>query len=679
MSDTEESGRSIQPQPFSLRLPGPLEQAYREETWPRERRITRIALISGVLIWSLFAVVDAGIAPEALRRANLIRFSTFPVVALVAFILVGAATRPSLRSAVIVVPLGVAIISAIVLGGLAPQERYFAHIAALVLILLFGYVFSRAGFLPTLLTSLLSVPAYLLAIFLVFRPGLLNATVTLAVLMVANFAGAVAAYNLEYRSRSEFLSRTSLLEDATLKGRVNAWLEELVKSRTEDLVKLNAALQKENEERKRIEDQLQYLATHDPMTGLANRHFLEEQLEKAVKRGLVNQESLALVMVDIDNFKVINDRYGHRRADLILREAGVRIQDAVRNLDTVARFAGDTFAVLLPKAGNHQTLAMVLDRIHANFDRSVELDGFSLDLTISSGAALCPEDAHDAAGLLRCADSAMHQAKTGGRDRYQFFSRELDVRLARRESLERRLRSAVDRGELHLALQPKIDLQLRRECGFEGLLRWTAGGETVSSPGEFIPIAEESGLISPIGKWVLREACALAQEYARNLSVNVSPVQLAEPGLTAYVIDVLSHCDTDPGLLTLEITESALMADVADARALLSSIRAAGIRISIDDFGTGYSSLAYLSRLPIDEVKIDQSFVQQIGQSSPDEAIVRAIINLAHNIGARVVAEGVELEEQEAFLKAEGCDEAQGYLYAQPLPPAQAILRVDPS
>ncbi len=673
MSALGESGGTISLHPITLRFPAPLEYSYREEMWPRERRVTRIALVSGLLIWSLFAVVDAGVAPEVWQRVTLLRFSIFPPIAAVAFALTFVRLGPRARNALIAVPLAVAIAVALILAVIAPPDRYFAHVAAVLLILLFGYIFSRAGFVLTTGICLLSLPAYAVVAGTAGELTSVDGMVTLAALAVSNLAGAVSAYNLEHRSRSDFLGRNSLLEDATLKSRLNEWLEQLVEQRTEDLTRLNTALQRENEERKRIEDQLQYLATHDPMTGLANRHFLEEQLEKAVSRGLVNEESLAVLVVDVDNFKTINDRYGHRRADLILREAGARIQDAVRNLDTVARFAGDTFAVLLPKAGNTSTVGMVLDRLHDNFDKPIVLEDLSLEITVSSGAALCPTDANDSAGLLRCADSAMHQAKSAGRDRYQFFSRELDVLLARRDSLERRLRTAIDRSELHLVLQPKFDLQEGKRSGFESLLRWTAGREAVSAPNEFIPIAEESGVISPIGKWVLKETCTLAQQYARNLSVNVSPVQLSEAGLTPYIIDVLSRCDTEPSLLTLEITESALMSDVADARALLTAIRSAGIRISIDDFGTGYSSLAYLSRLPIDEVKIDKSFVQQIGRSAPDEAIVKAIIGLAHNIGARVVGEGVELAEQAAFLKAEGCDEVQGFLYARPLAPADAI------
>jgi len=427
-------------------------------------------------------------------------------------------------------------------------------------------------------------------------------------------------------------------------------------------------------DRKQTEARVQFLAKHDVLTELPNRAMCVETLQLALKQAQISGECLAVLFIDLDRFKVINDTLGHHIGDGLLRSVAQRLQQAVRAGDLVSRLGGDEFVVILrdiksaEQAHGHveQRLIPLIRQTHA-------VQGHALNVSCSVGIAIFPADGQDLDELMRRADAAMYEAKAGGRDAARVFDSSIDVAIRERQSLEQHLRLALERGEFSLNYQPRLDSRQGTVVGAEALIRWHSAELGWVSPGRFIPVAEECGLIHPIGRWVLDEACRQRAAWqaqgwgALVMSINLSAAQLADPELVQLVHQSIMRHGCDAAGLELEITESHLMADAVAANEKLLAIKALGLQLSIDDFGTGYSSLAYLKRFPIDKLKIDQSFVRDMLDDPADMAIVRAIVVLGHTLGLRVVAEGVEQIEQAEQLKQLGCDELQGYYFARPL------------
>jgi diguanylate cyclase (GGDEF)-like protein len=425
-------------------------------------------------------------------------------------------------------------------------------------------------------------------------------------------------------------------------------------------------------ERKRAEEQVRSLAYRDPLTTLPNRLLFQDRLAVAVAQAHRHRRPLAVVFLDLDRFKVINDSLGHSVGDRLIREVSTRLRTCLREGDTVARLGGDEFTLLLPDIGQAvdaaKVTAKVLDLLRLPFD----IEGRELFVTASAGISLYPDDGSDAEALLKHADTAMYRAKELGRDNYQLYTPAMSATALERLALESSLRKALAQEELVLYYQPVFD-RTGQVHGFEALLRWRHPELGLVPPAEFIPLAEVTGLILPMGPWVLRSACAQAwiwQERYPGLSVavNLSPRQFQEPGLVGHVTDALADTGLDPRLLELEITETNAMQNAPTAIQTLRELKALGVRLSIDDFGTGYSSLSYLRRFPIDTLKIDQSFIHDIGADPDAAAIASAVIALAHTLKLDVVAEGVETREQLEFLAASGCDRMQGYLLSPPVP-----------
>jgi diguanylate cyclase (GGDEF)-like protein len=386
---------------------------------------------------------------------------------------------------------------------------------------------------------------------------------------------------------------------------------------------------------------------------------------------------VAVLFLDLDGFKYINDSLGHAVGDLLLQSVATRLQEQVRAADTVSRQGGDEFVVLLSEAQEWVDAETVAKRIIAAVGEVHSLAGQDLHITTSIGISVFPDDGDDAETLIKNADTAMYQAKDSGRSGVQFFRPDMNVRAVERQSMEESLRVALQREEFVLHYQPKIDLASGAVIGAEALLRWAHPTRGLVSPDEFIPIAEQSGLIVPIGRWVLREACrqmgALREAgmLLLNMAVNVSAVELRDAGFLDHVVEVLDETGLDAEFLELELTETVLMKHTDATAAILQDLRERGVKVSLDDFGTGYSSLSYLHRFPIDSLKIDRSFVNQISVESGGAPIVAAIISMARSLKLRVVAEGVETAAQLAFLQGLACDEAQGYYFSRPVPPAQ--------
>lgn len=428
------------------------------------------------------------------------------------------------------------------------------------------------------------------------------------------------------------------------------------------------------EHRKHAEQTLRYVATHDALTGLANRTSLQRDLARAIKRSHRHQKPFAVMFVDIDRFKRINDTLGHGAGDAMIKACGERLVDVLREDDAVARFGGDEFVLIIENLSKASDAAVVAEKVLACCAEPYVIHERELHVTSSIGVSIYPEDGADAETLLKNADTAMYRAKDRGPGGYQFYSAQMNAQGSERLALEAGLRRATERGELELHYQPKMDLRTERIAGVEALMRWRHPVLGLLSPAQFIPIAEETGLIVEMGRWALQTACADAREWQRRglpavqMSVNVSPRQLNGTQLIDDINEVLNSTGLNPALLELEITESAMMKNPEQAAALLQEIRRMGVGLAIDDFGTGYSSLSYLKRFPLTTVKIDRSFVNDLSQDRDAEALTDGIVTLAHGLRMRVVAEGVETAAQLAYLRAHDCDEVQGYWLCKPIP-----------
>ncbi|WP_338847045.1 EAL domain-containing protein [Massilia sp. W12] len=427
-------------------------------------------------------------------------------------------------------------------------------------------------------------------------------------------------------------------------------------------------------EQQRAQEKIHHLAHHDPLTGLANRITLNLRLEQLLSISRRNRQSVAVMFIDIDHFKKINDTQGHQVGDLFLLEVAKRLQESVREADTIARFGGDEFICILPEQHSPDHVTMVANRIVQSLSMPYILHGLTLHSGASVGIAMYPNDGEDVKTLLKNADMAMYAAKAQGRGNFQFFSPDMNSATHERLMLENRLWEALEHQEFELFLQPQIDLQNKRLIGAEALIRWRHPDLGLVPPDKFIPVAEDSALIHPLGEWVLQRAIQLIASWQNTplehlrLALNLSARQCQISSLVPVLDRLLTQAGVAGEKLEMEITETAAMSDPEQTRELLRALRQRGIQVAIDDFGTGYSSLSYLKLFAIDRIKIDRSFVKDIETDPNDAVIVSATIALAHSLGLEVIAEGVESAAQCEFLRNRGCDEAQGYYFARPLP-----------
>ena len=422
-------------------------------------------------------------------------------------------------------------------------------------------------------------------------------------------------------------------------------------------------------ERKLAEARVAHMAHHDPLTDLANRVLFRERLAGALSRVARTKGIVAVLCVDLDRFKEVNDTLGHPVGDALLTAVAERLRACVRSSDTVSRFGGDEFAIVQDGVSDPKEVGALAARLLERINRPYRLDGRDVVVSASIGVAIAPNDAEDGDALLKHADTALYRAKADGRSNFRFFEAAMDSRLQSRRDLEVALRSALVNGELELHYQPLVDLHTNEVTGFEALLRWNHPERGAVSPGEFIPIAEESGLIGPLGEWVLHEACVEAATWPTDLTVaiNLSPLQFSSGNLVAIVINALGSSGLAARRLELEITESVLLQENEHNLAALRQLHEIGARISLDDFGTGYSSLSYLRSFPFDKIKIDRSFVNEISDNADCRTIVRAIAELASGLRMVTTAEGVESIDQLERVRAEGCTEAQGFIFSQPM------------
>ena len=441
------------------------------------------------------------------------------------------------------------------------------------------------------------------------------------------------------------------------------------------------------DEKTRADERIEYLASHDSLTDLPNREMFNGMLRRAIEAAERYQRRFALLFIDLDRFKVINDSLGHDAGDRLLVEIGGRLRRALRSSDVVARLGGDEFVVILEEAAERPEVERIAGELLSVLSQPLQLSGHECQTTASIGIAMYPSDGTDMQTLTKNADIAMYLAKEDGKNGFRFFTREFKTQSIERLTLESALRRALERDQFTLHYQPKIDMASGQITGVEALLRWNHPDLGSVSPAQFIPLAEETGVIVPIGRWVLKEACAQNMAWQRRglrpvtMAVNLSPRQFADSHLLHDVDEALLASGMSPVLLQLEVTESMVMRNVSRAIKILDAIQSRGIRLAIDDFGTGYSSMSLMKQFPIDTIKIDRSFVRDLPVDSEDQAIAQAIISMGKALGMTVVAEGVETPEQQAFLRSHACDEMQGFLFSKPLPAGQMadLLRAEPA
>lgn len=473
-----------------------------------------------------------------------------------------------------------------------------------------------------------------------------------------------------------FVFITAIVLFFLLKGEYNALL------RFQKLIQED----RENMERYRLlsEDTLDlmtYQAQHDTLTGLPNRLYFNESLNLAIEKSKNDQANLAVIFLDLDRFKLINDTMGHSIGDLLLRNVAKQIKQTLSSGDILARLGGDEFLILLQDIKHEQEVTSVSERILKVFAQPMIIDDNEVYISTSMGISLYPRDAGDRETLVKQADTAMYYAKERGRNNYQFFKQELNIKANKRLTTEYSLRKALENEEFIVYYQPQVDLESGNIVGVEALVRWNSKQQGVVSPAMFIPIAEETGLIVPIGEWVLRTACRQNVIWQRQgygpmrMAVNISARQFHELNFFEVVVEILQETKMEPQLLELEITESIAMDDDDASAQMLKRFKKLGVRISIDDFGTGFSSLNYLRRMPVDTLKIDQSFIQDISSKENGEEVVAAIIQFAKNLKLKVIAEGVETDIQCSFLKEKECDEMQGFLFSRAIP-SQEVERL---
>jgi diguanylate cyclase len=440
-------------------------------------------------------------------------------------------------------------------------------------------------------------------------------------------------------------------------------LEEVITTRTKGLEAANR--------------QLRHLATHDSLTGLPNRVLLDDRLQQAIAHADRDLRSFAVLICDLDRFKLINDSLGHRAGDELLQEVARRLLTVVRTADTVARFGGDEFVLIGTSTGDAEDAAALAVRVMDVLQAPVRIATIDIHTSPSIGIAMYPDDGVTMQALLAHADAAMYSAKQHGRGNFRRYSPGMDAGTEERVQLESDLHNALTQNQFQLYYQPKVDTQTGEVRSAEALIRWLHPTRGIVSPAEFIPLAEECGLIGAIGGWVIREACRQTRAWqvdgvpTLRVSVNLSASQFADSGLVDSIRIALDDAGLQARYLEVELTESAVMSDPEKSIAILEQLSAMGVLVSVDDFGTGYSSMSYLRRFPIDKLKIDRVFINEIVSRPEDASIVRAIVSLAHSLRLKVVAEGVETPAQLDFLKTAGCDEYQGYHFSRPLPAAE--------
>ena len=644
-----------------LRFETPLEQEFARDQAELTTQSTRITLIIATTFYALYGIVDVVLTPEIAQRLLLIRLAGYLPMTIVG---VGLTYLPNFwrhRAAITIATSAIAALSVSIMAVLSPSLPVkYSNISGIVAVFLVLYAFGRVPFGIASFAgwSVIAIYNAVLAI-----SGQLSGELALAtnpILVLSNVIGTFVSYSIEKAARGDFLRRRELAAERERVTRLNLSLERRVVERTNEL---SDAVRK-----------LDYMARHDALTGLLHRRFLEEEINTQLHRTAGTGEKLALVMMDIDRFKEVNDTIGHNHADRAIQISADRLVRALRSGDRVFRQGGDTFVGVMPDARSPEHVMAIISEALDRMRRRMTIGGFAVELTMSVGVSIVPNDATEFGALLQSADRALYEAKSRGRNQTRFYDPELGAAVSKQARISQLLRTSLDNNEFRLVYQPKIRVMDRTVCGLEALLRWNSRVAGEVSPYSFMRAAEDIGMAHEIGNWVLRRALQEIKPLLDRLdpdfqlNVNMSATHFGLPGMAAGVEAALTESQFPARNLRLELTEGALLADLEHTSAAVTELRALEVSISIDDFGTGYSSLAYLSRLKVDELKIDRSFVSSLHESPQNDAITRSVVALGRALGIEVVAEGVERTDQYETLARYGCDIVQGFLFAAPVP-----------
>jgi diguanylate cyclase (GGDEF)-like protein len=519
-----------------------------------------------------------------------------------------------------------------------------------------------------------------MALYLALTVPLMLAMLALAHFVLSRLQRFVTDPILALSATSELISR---LGDYSIRADVSSsadigMLARAFNSMLDRIQKRESELEAEIAERTRIEARLDRLAHYDPVTQLNNRHFFNERLESVIERARKFKERTVLMFIDLDNFKTVNDTLGHDVGDELLRLVSRRLSETLRFGDVISRIGGDEFAIILENVSQVGVASMVAEKCLATLGAPIHIQGNDIHIGASIGISIYPDDAANMHELLKYADTAMYYAKNNGKNAYRMFTPSMQEDARKRFTIDNNLRRALERNEFVLHYQPQVDLRSGAFTGVEALVRWVHPEIGVISPADFIPVAEDSGMIVPIGEWVLREACRELKRWHDDglqvrMAINLSGRQLMEDSLVASVLAIVGEAGVSPHWIELELTESMLMDASPDIIRRLHTLRQAGIHLAIDDFGTGYSSMSYLKTFPVNSLKVDRSFVRDLPHNAEDAAITKAIIAMAKSLKMEVVAEGIENGEQGEFLRTLGCDKSQGYFYGRPMAAAQIV------
>lgn len=666
--------RSSAIHPISLKFSKPDEKIFFENTFSRQLKMVRFAFLFAMLLFATFGVLDYFLFPKEIKSLFTVRYIILMPVAFIASVITFTRFFRIIKDALtfsVVVFSGILVI---VMNVLVVDHGVFnVHYAGLLLTFVFCYTFSKLQFIWASLAGGMLVILYNITFIWIHPIPIIDIFSANFILIALNVLGMIACYWIEYYTRMAYLTDEALRAEKEKIEAINFTLEEKIHDRTKALMQVNKSLQEEIQIRVMAEREKQYYASHDELTSLINRRVFSETIEQKISTHKNANKTFGIIYMDLDKFKEINDSIGHQTGDTVLTVISGRLKDFFGSNVIISRLGGDEFSLLIEDYALETDLIYTIEQLLETISKNIIIGAHKIAIHCSIGISFYPEHGQSSAQLIKHAEAAMSRAKSEGGNRLSIFNALLADEIDERLYLSNKLRMAAEQDQLFMVYQPKICAKSGLIVGVEALMRWDLPEIGLIPPDKFIPLAESTGLIHGIGEWMMDRVCkdlhALPEFVRRGLSVNInlSALEFSEKEIVNHFSKILKAHDMDASVFCIEITESTMMVDMDGTLKKLEAFKEMGAKIAIDDFGTGYSSLSYLSKLPIDELKIDRSFVQKIGQSIEDEHIIRTIVALAKNLNMRIVSEGVENEEQVMFLRHLAVDELQGYYFARPL------------